>query len=88
MPQVVEQEQELKQQALTVVERAKIVKIQDQDRYDDSATSLLLNDIIPFRKKWEADGIVFPRIAFYSTYKGILNKFNEGDKPAEVAERA
>lgn len=86
MPEVVEQEQELKQQALTVVERAKFVKIQDQDSYD-SATSLLLNEIIPFRKKWEAYWNPI-RESAYSTYKGILNKFNEGDKPAEVAERA
>jgi hypothetical protein len=85
MPEVVTQEQELKQQALTVIERAKIVKIQDQPSYD-AATSLLLNEIIPFRKRWKEYWEAL-RIPAYAAYQGILNKFNEGDKPAEAAER-
>lgn len=85
MSEVIEQEQELKQQALTVTERAKLVKISDQDTYD-AATSMLLQEIIPFRKKWKDywEGL---RVPAYAAYQGILNKFNEGDKPAAEAER-
>lgn len=86
MPEVVAQEQELKQEALTVVQRSKIVKIQDQPSYD-AATSLLLNEIIPFRKRWKEYWEAL-RVPAYAAYQGILNKFNEGDKPAEAAERA
>jgi hypothetical protein len=86
MPEVIEQEQELKQQALTVVERAKIIKIADQPSYD-AATSLLLNEIIPFRKRWK-DYWEALRVPAHAAYQGILDKFNEGDKPAEAAEKA
>lgn len=85
MPEVIEQERELKQEALTVVERAKIVKISDQPSYD-SATSLLLNEIIPFRKRWK-DYWETLRVPAYKAYQGILDKFKEGDAPAEAAER-
>lgn len=85
MPEVIEQERELKEQALTVIERAKIVKITDQPSYD-SATSLLLNEIIPFRKKWK-DYWETLRVPAYKAYQGILDKFKEGDAPAEAAER-
>ena len=86
MPETIEQEQELKRQALTVIERAKIVRIQDQQSYD-VATALLLNEIIPFRKRWK-DFWEALRIPAYAAYQAVLTKFNEGDKPAEAAERA
>lgn len=82
MPEV---EQELKQEALTVVQQAALVKIVDQQTYD-SAASLLLEQIIPFRKRWE-DYWETLRVPAYSAYQAVLSKFNEGDKPAEQAER-
>lgn len=85
MESVVTQEAELKQQALTVTERAKLVKISDQDTYD-AATSMLLQEIIPFRKRWK-DYWETLRVPAYAAYQGILSKFNEGDRPAEAAER-
>src|ERR1035438_129284 len=91
MPEVIEQEQELKQEALTVVQQAAIVKIADQPSYNQ-ASSLLLEQIIPFRKKWTAywhgsDDKPGPIKNAYRTYKSLLEKFNEGDAPAEQAER-
>lgn len=83
--EVIEQERELKEQALTVTERAKLVKIVDQSTYD-AATSLLLNDIIPFRKKWHSYWETL-RVPAYAAYQGIMSKFKEGDAPAEAAER-
>lgn len=77
-------EQEIKEQALTVVEQAKVVKITDQESYDH-ACSLLLEQIKPFRKRWREywDTV---RIPAYAAYQAILNKFNDGDKPLEAAE--
>lgn len=80
------QEQELKQQALTVVERAALVKITDQPSYD-SATSLLLETIIPFRKKWAEYWKPLTGAA-WDSYKKIQQKFKDGDEPAERAEKA
>lgn len=82
---VIEQEQELKQEALTVTQEAALVKIVDQESYN-SATYLLLERIIPFRKKWFSYWETL-RVPAYAAYKGIMDKFNEGDKPAESAER-
>src|SRR5437016_14320646 len=78
-------EQEIKQEALTIVEQSKIVKITDQPSYDN-ACSLLLEQIKPFRKKWAEywDEVKKPA---YAAYKAVLDKFNEGDKPLENAER-
>src|SRR6266852_6300250 len=78
-------EQEIKQEALTLVEQAKRVKITDQESYDVAA-GLLLNQIKPFRRKWKEywDGVREPA---YRAYQAILDKFNEGDKPLESAER-
>ncbi len=85
MPEVIEQEVELKQEALTVIQRAQLVKITDQPSYD-SATSLLLDEIIPWRKKWAAYWNPITTTA-YTVWKGLKEKFNEGDAPAEAAER-
>lgn len=78
-------EQEIKQEALTIVEQAKVVSIKDQPSYDD-ACSLLLQQIKPFRKRWAEywDEVKKPA---YAAYKAVLDKFNEGDKPLELAER-
>ena len=81
-----EQEQELKQEGLTVVERAMLVKITDQLSYD-YACELLQETIIPFRKRWSAYWEPLKSSA-YRSYKAILDKFKEGDDPAETAERA
>ena len=79
------QEQELKLQGLTVVERARLVKIQDQQSYDDAAR-FLLESIIPFRKKWAAYWEPVKASA-YRTYKEIQKKFAEGDDSAALAEK-
>lgn len=78
-------EAEIKQEALTIVEQSKIIKISDQPSYD-YACSLLTEQIKPFRKKWKAywDTVKNPA---YAAYQAILTKFNEGDKPLEEAER-
>jgi hypothetical protein len=91
MQEVIEQEQELKQQALTVVEKAQAIVIKDQQSYDQ-ASQLLVEKIIPSRRKWkiywygteEKPGTVrLTRMA----YESALEKFNEVDKPAEEAEK-
>jgi hypothetical protein len=78
-------EETIKQEALTVIERAKIVRITDQETYD-GACSILLNEIKPFRKRWAEywDEIKKPA---YAAYKAIQAKFSEGDEPLERAER-
>src|SRR6266849_8010632 len=62
-------EQEIKQEALTLVEQAKRVKITDQESYD-LAAGLLLNQIKPFRRKWKEywDGVREPA---YRAYQAI-----------------
>jgi colicin import membrane protein len=86
MPEVVEREEQLlKQEALSVMERARTVKITDQPTYD-AATDLLLKEIIPFRRKW-ADYWKPLTGAAWDAYKKIQAKFKEGDEPAEAAER-
>ena len=77
-------EQQIKQEALTVIERAQIVKIVDQDSYD-SACSLLLEQVKPFRKKWKEywDAVKRP---LKEAVDAVQQKFNEADKPLETAE--
>jgi hypothetical protein len=81
-----EQQEQLTQEALTVVQRAALVKITDQASYD-GATKLLLEEIIPFRKKW-ADYWKPLTGAAWDAYKKIQAKFKERDEPAEAAEHA
>jgi hypothetical protein len=87
---VMPNEEAIKQEALTVVERSKIVKIIDQNSYTD-ASILLLDVIMPLRRKWKNfwygsdDG---PVPLAYKAYKSVLGKFNEADKPLEDAERS
>jgi hypothetical protein len=87
MPEVIEQkqEQELKQEALTIVQRATLVKISDQQSYN-AACDLLQKEIVPFRKKW-ADYWKPLTGAAWTAYKKIQDKFKEMDEPAEQAER-
>jgi hypothetical protein len=93
MPEAIaEQEQELTQQALTIVERAKAVVIRDQPSYD-AACALLLDHIKPFRSKWKAywygsDSVPGPVKLAYRSYQSLLDKFNAADEPAEIAEKA
>ena len=87
MPITIEQVQEenLKQEALTVTQKAALVKITDQPSYN-SASALLLEQIIPFRKRW-AEYWNPLKTAAWEAHKAIMAKFNEGDAPAEQAER-
>jgi hypothetical protein len=84
MPEVIEQEQELKQQALTVVEKAQAIVIKDRQSYDQ-ASQLLLEQIIPFRKKWAEYWEPLKKAAF-AAHRAIVAKYDEGDAPAAKAE--
>ena len=84
MPTVEANEEVIKQEALTVVEQAKVVRIVDQPTYE-SACSLLLDQIKPFRKRW-AEYWEQPKTMAYQAYKTILGKFQEGDEPLARAE--
>ena len=81
---VVSDEQELQTQALTVVRRSQAIQITNQESYD-IATHLLLNEIKPMRARWQAYWAPIKESA-YRSYKGILDKLNEGDKPLGDAE--
>jgi hypothetical protein len=85
MPTEVMSEEELKTQALTVAERAKIVKIENQQTYD-AACSLLLDVIKPLRKATKEffDSMKEPA---YRAYKAVLDNYSEADGPLEAAER-
>lgn len=85
MEVVVEQEKELKQEALTITQQAALIKITDQPSYD-CATSLLLEQIVPFRKKWDEYWSPL-RKAAWDAHKAVMAKFNQGDEPAAQAER-
>jgi hypothetical protein len=85
MATTIDQEQELKQEALTVTQKAALVKITDQPSYD-SASALLLEQIIPFRKRWAEYWNPLKKAA-YDSWKAITAKFEEGDAPAAQAER-
>lgn len=85
MPEVIEQEKELKQEALTVVQHSQSIAIIDQLTYNE-ASSLLLEQIIPFRKKW-SDYWAPLRKAAWDNHKAVMQKYNDGDAPAEQAER-
>ena len=78
-------EQGLKEQALTVIEQAAMVKITDQPTYN-SASSLLLEQIIPFRKRWAEYWEPLKKAA-WEAHRSVVAKFNEGDQPAERAEK-
>jgi hypothetical protein len=81
----VDEEKELQSQALTVVQRAKAIVVFDQASYD-AAADLLTGTIKPLRARWLEYWNPL-RDAAYKSYKGILDKFNEADKPLELAER-
>jgi hypothetical protein len=84
MPQTIEAEQELQTQAMTVVQQAHTIVVVDQPSYD-SAASLLLEVIKPMRKKM-ADYWTPLKETAYRSYKQILDKYGEMDKPMELAE--
>lgn len=82
-------EETIKQEALTIVDQAKIITITDQPSYD-YACSLLTDQIKPFRRRWKefwygADNGPVPLA--YRAYKSVLDKFNKGDEPLETAEK-
>lgn len=79
-------EQEIKQEALSVIERSKIVKITDQASYNQ-ATSLLLEQVMPFRKKWKLYWQVVKK-PLKEAVDAVQAKFNEADEPLEKAEKA
>jgi hypothetical protein len=78
------QEQELRSEALTVQQRAASIVITDQPSYD--AAVQFLGDVKGFRKRWWAYWNPLKESAYHS-YKGILDRFKEGDDPADVVER-
>lgn len=85
-------ENEIKTEALTVVEQAKAVVIRDQETYD-SASALLVSVIKPLRKKWTdfwyggaTDPGPIPLA--HKAYKAVLDKFNAADGPLEQAEKS
>jgi len=80
-----EVEQELKTQALTVADRARVIKIVDESTYK-YACSLLVDEIKPMRKRW-SDFWEGMREPAYRAYQAIMDKKNLGDKPLEVAEQ-
>jgi hypothetical protein len=73
-------------QELTVVQQAAAMKVIDAESYG-AATALLLKQIIPFRKRWAEYWSPLKKAA-YDAHKAVLAKFNEGDEPAEKAEKA
>jgi hypothetical protein len=79
------QEQELRDVAMTVVERATVMKINNQETCD-AASLLLLEEIMPLRKRWLAYWEPLREAAFGS-YKAILGKIKQGDEPLAEAER-
>jgi hypothetical protein len=86
MPEVIaKQEEELTQQALTIVERAQLVRIIDQPTYD-LATTLLLTEIKPLRTRWKEywDEVKRP---LRKAVDAVQSKFNAGDGPLGDAER-
>src|ERR1017187_3128854 len=87
MPITIEQVQEenLKQESLTIVERAQSIVIRDQPSYNQ-ASALLLEQIIPFRRRWDEYWSPL-RKAAWDAHKAVMAKFSEGDAPAEQAER-
>lgn len=85
MPEIIEQEQELKQEALTIVQRATMVKIDSQESYT-AACDVLQKEIVPMRKRW-ADFWKPLTGAAWDSYKKIQARFKEGDEPLEMAER-
>lgn len=85
MPVDVHEEQELKSESLTIVERSKAIKIVNQETYDH-ACIVLTEQIIPFRKRLK-DYFEGLRKPAYDAYQAVLNKFKEADAPAEQAEK-
>lgn len=85
-------ESELKEQTLTIIQRAKIVKITSQESYDVAA-SLLADEIKPIRKRWSdywrgPDKQSGPLSLAYRAYDSLMEKFNQGEKPLKEAEDA
>lgn len=85
MPVDVHEEQELRSESLTIVERSKAIKIVDQQTYDH-ACIVLTEQIIPFRKRLK-DYFEGLRKPAYDAYQAVLNKFKDADSPAEQAEK-
>lgn len=86
----VQVESELKEQALSIIDRAKIVKITNQESYDQAA-SLLADEIKPIRKRWSdywrgPDKQSGPLALAYRAYDSLMEKFNQGEKPLKEAE--
>jgi hypothetical protein len=82
-------EVQIRQESLTVIEQANAITIIDQPTYD-RATHMLLSVIKPLRSKWtefwygSANNGPIPLA--HRAYKSLLDKYNEADKPLELAE--
>jgi hypothetical protein len=75
---------------LATVQKQAAITITDQKSYDNAAEILVT--VRTWRKRWEAywhgtDAVPGPIKLAYKSYKSLLDKFNEGDKPAEIAEK-
>jgi hypothetical protein len=81
---VTQQEVALKEQAITVIQRALMVRITDQESYT-AACAILTQEIKPFRKRWAEfwDEIKKP---MRQAVNAVQDKFNTGDRPLEQAE--
>jgi hypothetical protein len=84
MPVEVSTEQQLREEALTLTQKATLITIVDQETYDIAASTLL--DVKTFRSRWKEYWNPV-RDSAYKAYTSILDKINERDKPAEAVER-
>jgi hypothetical protein len=79
-------EQQMRAEANRLVHQANAIRIKDQPSYD-AACAYLQQVIRPFRKKWTEYWAPLKDSA-WKTYRGIQDKFAQGDIYAENAERA
>jgi hypothetical protein len=76
----------LREQLNVVLAGKNIIRITNQETYDDAAR-FLLYQVQPFRKRW-ADYWKPLKQAAHEAHAAVVAKFNEGDEPAKRAEEA
>jgi hypothetical protein len=79
-------EQQMRTEANALVHHANAIRITNQKTYSE-ACAYLQNFILPFRKKWVEYWAPLKDSA-WKTYRGIQDKFRQGDEYAAAAERA
>ena len=70
---------------ITVIKEKSLIVISSQESYNQ-ATTLLLEKVVPFRKRWK-EYWDKPKKLAWEAYQAIQSKFKEGDEPLEMAER-